>query len=136
MNYPKYFFLLPKEEATMKVLWSSDKAMSAAEIAENIPNRTWPASSIQNILRNLEKKNAIKVDSITKIGKSYGRLFKPTISVNEYAVMQFNRYYQGNKKECFSIINSLLGNSGNNKEDLEDLIEALQSLLDEYKKED
>lgn len=133
MNYPKYFFLLPKEEAAMKVLWSSDKAMSAAEIAENIPDRTWPASSIQNILRNLEKKNAIKVDSITKIGKSYGRLFKPTISVNEYAVMQFNRYYQGNKKERFSMINSLLGNSGNNKEDL---IEALQSLLDEYKKED
>lgn len=133
MNKPEYFFLSPKEEAAMKVLWSSNNAMSASEIADNIPNRTWPASSIQSILRNLEKKNAIHVDSITKIGKSYGRLFRPTLSSNEYAALQFGRYYQDSKKDCFSMLNSLLGNTENDKGDV---IKALQALLDEYKKEE
>ena len=33
------FFLTSKEEASMKVLWSSDTPLSATEIAERIPNR-------------------------------------------------------------------------------------------------
>lgn len=129
----EYFYLSPKEEAAMKVLWNTDAALSASEIAERIPNRTWPASSIQSILRNLEKKNAIKVDAITKLGKSYGRLFRPTLSANEYAAMQFSRYYQTEKNDCFSMMSSLLGNT-NTKD--EEIIEALQSLLAEYEKKE
>lgn len=125
----EYFYLSPKEEAAMKVLWNTDDALSASEIAERIPNRTWPASSIQSILRSLEKKNAIRVDAITKLGKSYGRLFRPTLSANEYAAMQFNRYYQSEKKDCFSMISSLLGNTTAEKDEV---IEALQALIDEY----
>ena len=94
-NMNSCFFLTSKEEAAMKVLWASDTPLSATEIAEGIPDRTWPTSSIQSILRTLEKKKAIEVAEITKIGKSYGRLFRPTISANEYAIMQFDRYYQG-----------------------------------------
>lgn len=129
MDKPDYFFLSAKEEAAMKVLWASEKALSATQIAEKIPNRSWSASSIQNILRSLEKKNAIRVESIAKIGKSYGRFFVPTISANEYATMQFSRYYQDSKKDCFSMINSLLGNTNTKKEEA---VEVLQALLKEY----
>ncbi len=129
----EYFYLSSKEEAAMKVLWSTDDALSASEIAERILNRTWPASSIQSILRNLEKKNAIRVDSITKLGKSYGRLFRPTLSANEYAAMQFSRYYQSEKNDCFSMMSSLLGNSSAKKDEV---IEALQALMEEYEKKE
>jgi len=125
------FFLTSKEEAAMKVLWASDTPLSAAEIAERIPDRTWPTSSIQSILRTLEKKKAIEVAEITKIGKSYGRLFRPTTSANEYAVMQFNRYYQGDVQDSLSLISILLGQ----KSSKEKVIEALQELLDQYKEE-
>lgn len=128
-----YFYLSPKEEAAMKVLWATDKALSASEIAEEIPNRTWPASSIQSILRKLEKKNAIKVTSITKLGKSYGRLFRPGLTANEYATIQFTRYYQTNKQDSFSILSSLLGNATINKNEL---FKTLHSFLDKYEKED
>lgn len=37
----RYFYLLPKEEQTMKVLWQTEAALSASEIAERIPNRNW-----------------------------------------------------------------------------------------------
>lgn len=124
-------FLTSKEEAAMKVLWASDEPLSATEIAERIPNRLWPSSSIQSILRTLEKKQAIEVAEITKIGKSYGRLFRPTISANEYAVMQFNRYYQKDDKANLSLISMLLGGK-NNKEEI---AKILQELLNQYKEE-
>lgn len=125
------FFLTSKEEATMKVLWESNKPLSATEIAERIPDRLWPSSSIQSILRTLEKKQAIEVAEITKIGKSYGRLFRSTISANEYAVMQFNRYYQRDDKANLSLISMLLGE----KNSKEEIAEALQELLNKYREE-
>lgn len=129
----EYFYLSPKEESAMKVLWTTDEELSASEIANRIPNRNWPASSIQGILRSLEKKNAIKVTSITKIGKSYGRLFRPALSSNEYAAMQFRRYYQDSKEGSFSMVSSLLGSTSNNKDEV---IEMLHALLEKYKEED
>ncbi|MDH6363362.1 putative transcriptional regulator [Enterococcus sp. PF1-24] len=127
-----YFFLTEKEEATMKVLWENDKPMSAAEIAEEIPNRTWPATSIQGIIKKLEKKNAIKVAKITKIGKAYGRLFVPTISANEYATMQFKRFYQEEKSDSLYALSALLGES---QQDKEELIKNLQDLIKGYEEE-
>ena len=126
-----YFYLAPKEELAMKVLWDTDEALSASAIAERIPDRSWPASSIQSILRGLEEKGAIKVDAITKLGKSYGRLFRPMLSANDYATMQFERYYQNGKANCFSLMSSLLGKTHAEKEEV---IDALHALLDEYEK--
>jgi len=127
----EYFYLLPKEEMAMKVLWDTEEALSASEIAERIPNRTWPATSIQSILRGLEEKKAIKIDSITRLGKSYGRLFRPLLSADDFAAMQFLRYYQNGKSNCYSVFSSILKNIDAEKEEV---IEALQTLLDEYKK--
>ena len=126
-----YFYLAPKEELAMKVLWDTDEALSASAIAERIPDRSWPASSIQSILRGLEEKGAIKVDAIIKLGKSYGRLFRPMLSADDYATMQFERYYQNGKANCFSLMSSLLGNTHAEKEEV---IDALHALLDEYEK--
>ena len=117
----------------MKVLWESKEPLSASEIAERIPNRTWPAASIQNILRGLEQKGAIRVDAIVKLGKAYGRLFRPTLSANEYASAQFQRYYQDRKGSCFSLMSSLLGNTSSIDEEE---IDALHALLDAYEKKE
>ncbi len=129
----EYFYLLPKEESAMKVLWETEDALSASEIAERIPNRDWPATSIQSILRNLEKKNAIRVDAITKLGKAYGRLFRPTLSANEYAAMQFGRYYQNGKADYTSMLSSLFGSTSAKDEEI---LEALQELIEAYDKKE
>ena len=129
----KYFSLSNKEEEAMKVLWNSDKALSAMEIAEGIPDRSWPSSSIQNIMRSLEKKGAIVVDSVIKLGKSYGRVFRPALSANEYASMQFERFYQGRDRNCFSVLSSFLGNTKSSKEEI---IDALEKLLEQYREDD
>ncbi len=53
------------------------------------------------------------------------------LSADDYATMQFERYYQNGKANCFSLMSSLLGNTNAEKEEV---IDALHALLDEYEK--
>ena len=129
-----FFYLSAKEEASMKVLWESKEPLSASEIAERIPNRTWPASSIQSILRGLEKKGAIEVADIVRLGKAYGRVFRPALSANDYVAMQFDRYYQDDGGGCRPMISALLG-SGTKAKKKEAVIRELKSLLEKYGEE-
>lgn len=125
----KSFYLNQKEEQVMKVLWESDTPLSATEIANRIDS-DWAKKSIQNIIRKLESKKAIEVAEITKIGKTYGRLFRPTISSDEYAVMQFNNFYKGDNEVSF-ILSALTGN----KKKSSALAKELKELMEKYKEE-
>jgi len=123
------FYLSKKEEKVMKILWESNKPLSAKEIASEI-NCDWADKSIQGIIRKLESKNAIEVADIVKVYKSNARLFKPTISSDEYAVMQFERYYNSDKKIPF-ILSALVENKNENDE----LPEVLTNLIKKFKEE-
>lgn len=123
------FYLNQKEEQVMKVLWESDTPLSATEIANRIDS-DWAKKSIQNIIRKLESKKAIEVAEITKIGKTYGRLFRPTISSDDYAVMQFNNFYKGDSEVPF-ILSALTGN----KKKSSALAKELKELMEKYKEE-
>ena len=121
------FYLSEKEEEVMKILWKSDKPLSAKEIAAEI-NCEWADKSIQGIIRKLEEKKAIEVADIVKVYKSNARLFKPTISSDEYAVMQFDKYYNNDKKIPF-ILSALV----ENKNDDANLPEILIDLIKNFK---
>lgn len=62
---PDCFFFNNKEEEAMKVLWAANRPLSATEIAEGIPNRQWPISSIQNILRYLKRNSLSKLSKLS-----------------------------------------------------------------------
>lgn len=121
------FYLSEKEEKVMRILWDSDKPLSAKEIAGEI-NCEWADKSIQGIIRKLEEKKAIEVSDIVKVYKSNARLFRPTISSDEYAVMQFDKYYNHDKKIPF-ILSSLV----ENKNDDTKLPDALMDLIKKFK---
>lgn len=123
------FNLNEKEEQVMKVLWKNDMPMSATEIANEIES-DWAKKSIQNIIRKLESKNAIEITEITKIGKTYGRLFRPTVSSDEYAMEQFNRFYDKDDYAPF-LLSALVDTKEENKE----LAQKLRDLIDQYKEE-
>ncbi|RKI37992.1 hypothetical protein D7V86_23555 [bacterium D16-51] len=125
------FYLSPKEEMVMKVLWDTEDALSASEMAERIPNRDWPVSSAQNLLRSLEKKNAIRVAAITKLAKAYGRVFRPTLSANEYASMLFGRYYQNGKKDYEAMVLALFEEMSVGKKEM---LETMQKIIDTHGK--
>lgn len=121
------FYLSEKEEKVMRILWSSDKPLSAKEIAGEI-NCEWADKSIQSIIRKLESKGAIEVADIVKVYKSNARLFKPTISSDEYAIMQFEKYYNHDKKISF-ILSTLVQNMNDDTK----LPEILMDLIKKFK---
>ncbi len=124
------FYLNEKEGQAMKALWEAEKPLSASDIANAI-DEEWAYKSIQNIIRTLEAKKAIKIAHITKIGKTYGRLFSPTVSSEDYALAQFNKFYtKKNNVPC--VVAALIGS--NKKEDLS-FSEKLEELLAEYKED-
>lgn len=120
------FYLNEKEGKAMKALWSAGKPLSATEIARYI-DEEWAGKSIQNIIRTLEAKNAIEVAKITKIGKTYGRLFRPAISGEEYAVNQFKRFYTQDNV-IPDILETLVDRVKNNPESIDRLREFVSSL--------
>lgn len=117
-----------KEEQVMKILWESDAPMSASEIASRIDSE-WASKSIQNIIRKLEGKKAIEIAEIAKIGKTYGRLFKPSITVDEYVISQLNKLYAD--KEIPVVVSKLIESKSKNSE----LSKDLKSLMEKYKGE-
>ncbi len=123
------FYLNEKEGQAMRALWLAEKPLSAMDIANAI-NEEWAFKSIQNIIRTLEAKKAIKIAQITKIGKTYGRLFLPTVSTEDYALMQFKKFYT-KKNDVPAVLTALIGNM---KKD-NDFSEKLKELLDSYKED-
>lgn len=89
-------YLNEKEEKAMTILWESDSCLPASQIASKI-NEDWAYKSIQNVIKNLDKKNFIEIGKIDKSGKSYARYFKPKISKSEYALIMFKKFYDGSK---------------------------------------
>lgn len=129
-----YFFLTNKEEEIMNVLWGSDKPLSASEIAGAISEetgRTYPPASMQNALKGLVKKQALAEAGEKRIGKVYGRVYSPTLSKNQYAVMQFKRYYNNDDPDGLSLIFSILGK----KREKSEVVGTLQEILKSFEEE-
>ncbi|MBQ7265244.1 MAG: BlaI/MecI/CopY family transcriptional regulator [Firmicutes bacterium] len=102
-----------KEIKVLQVLWNSKKALCATEIADTI-NEEWALASIQNTIKSLLEKEAITVDHIDKIGKTYGRYFKSTFTADDYAYSVFSKLY--NNDALISAVSMLLGK----KEDIDE----------------
>lgn len=123
-----YFFLTNKEEEIMNILWGCDRSLSASEITAALTQRTdrsYPPASMQNILMGLIKKQALKVTGEKKIGRVYGRVFSPTLSKNQYAVMQFKRYHDNEDTDGLFLIFSILGK----KQSKSEIVGILQKII-------
>lgn len=129
-NNLKDFHFSEKEEVIMKVLWEADKPLGVSAIIELISEYKWASTSTHNIIKKLHEKHAIEVCEIVKISKTFGRLYKPTISAHEYAMLQFNKYC--NKE---NIATSLISALMNNKDTNAELEKSLEELLNKYKEE-
>ena len=124
------FYFSEKEEIIMKALWGADKPLGVGEIIESISQYKWASTATHNIVKKLHEKQAIEVCDVVKISKTYGRLYKPTISAHEYAMLQFNKYCD-KENIATSLISALLNNKNANVE----LEKSLEELLNKYKEE-
>ena len=76
--------LTRSEMEIMDVMWESGVPMSRADLLEHSEEKTWKDSSVHILLNGLLQKGAIQEAGLVKRSKTYGRVFAPTLTREEY----------------------------------------------------
>ena len=76
--------LTKSEMEIMDVLWECGQPLSRSDLLERSEEKTWKDSSVHILLNGLLQKGAIREAGLVKRSKTYGRVFSPTLSREEY----------------------------------------------------
>jgi len=76
--------LTRSEMEIMDVLWESGVPMSRSDLLAHSEEKTWKDSSVHILLNGLLQKKAIREAGLVKRSKTYGRVFAPTLTREEY----------------------------------------------------
>lgn len=115
--------LTRSEMEIMDVMWESGVPMSRADLLARSEEKTWKDSSVHILLNGLLQKGAIQEAGLVKRIKTYGRVFVPTMTREEYFANTI--FSHRHKPEYVGLFAALL-----KREDITpDDIEALKVLL-------
>ena len=98
--------LTKSEMQIMDVLWEAEAPLSRADLLNQPADKTWKDSSIHILLNGMLQKGIIREAGFVKRGKTYGRLFLPTMSREEYFAA--NIFSHRHKPEIVALIRALL----------------------------
>lgn len=123
--------LTKNEEEIMTIFWEQWKrdqtALTASEILEASPNRSWKKNSLHLLINGLLKKGVIEVHDFkrSKTSKNYARTFRPTLDQYDYIWKQMTTGMdkENRKKLISSIITNL------DKEELSMAKESIEERL-------
>ena len=104
----KYFRLTKSENEIMDLLWKEGRPLSRSEIIEFTPDRTWKPASIHILLNSMLEKGAIEVAGFVQSTKNYARTFTPTLTADEYAVLQFKHSFAFNEQSIVRLVSALV----------------------------
>lgn len=76
--------LTKSEMEIMDVLWAAEAPLSRADLLARSEEKTWKDSSVHILLNGLLQKEAIREAGLVKRSKTYGRVFVPTLTREEY----------------------------------------------------
>lgn len=76
--------LTKSEMEIMDVLWEASKPVSRADLLARPEDKTWKDSSVHILLNGLLQKGAIAEAGLVRRSKTYGRVFVPTMTREEY----------------------------------------------------
>lgn len=118
--------LTKKELEIMKILWNSNKALVASEIANH--GEALNINTVHACLRTLLKKEAVRIAGIVYSGTVLTRSYSPVITKEDYFDDIYNDILGGKKN------NMLMRSLIDSETDLSEL-ETLEKLIAEKKKE-
>lgn len=85
------------EMEIMDALWEADKPLARADLLARSEEKTWKDSSVHILLNGLLQKGAIQEAGLVRRSKTYGRVFSPTMTREEYfAATIFSHRYKPN----------------------------------------
>ena len=84
--------LTKSEMEIMDVLWASEAPLSRSDLLACSEGKSWKDSSVHILLNGLLKKELIHEAGLVKRRKTYGRLFAPSMTREEYFVTNVFSY--------------------------------------------
>lgn len=84
----KQITLTKSEKEIMHLLWNSDRPLTATEIVNMTPERTWKKSYIHLLINSLIEKELIRSESMVRTGRNFGRTFVATTSEEDFLIHQ------------------------------------------------
>lgn len=136
LNGKQYLKLTDRELDILNILWSAQKPLVASEITKS--NDSLTINTVQAVLRNLLKKELIKVDKIVYSGTVLSRCYTPVISQDDFELQQVvNQIKSVNKKITIpNIVATLLEEENNEETALKELEEWLKKRKKQINKEE
>lgn len=98
--------LTKSEMEIMDVLWESGKPLSRADLLDRSEEKTWKDSSVHILLNGLLQKGAIVEAGLIRRSKTYGRVFSPTMTREEYFAATI--FSHRHKPQIVGLIEALL----------------------------
>ena len=86
--------LTRSEMEIMDVFWASESPLSRSDLLSCSDGKTWKDSSVHILLNGLLSKGLIHEAGLVKRRKTYGRLFAPSMTREEYFVENVFSYRQ------------------------------------------
>ncbi|MEE1035646.1 MAG: BlaI/MecI/CopY family transcriptional regulator [Oscillospiraceae bacterium] len=114
--------LTKSEMEIMDVMWEAGAPMSRSDLLAHSEEKTWKDSSVHILLNGLLQKGAIQETGVVKRSKTYGRVFTPTMTREEYFATTI--FCHRHKPEIVGLFEALLRREDITHEDLQK-IEAL-----------
>lgn len=118
--------LTKSELEIMDVLWNAGEPLSRADLLERSEEKSWKDSSVHILINGLLAKNAIREAGFVKRSKTYGRVFAPNLTREEYfATTVFSHRY---KPQITGLIQALLRRPEVDNDCLNALLETLTEM--------
>lgn len=116
--------LTKSEMEIMDVLWGSDKPLSRADLLARSEEKTWKDSSVHILLNGLLQKGAIQEAGLIKRSKTYGRVFSPTMTREEYFATTI--FSHRHKPEIVGLFRALLRREDITQEELAEIAALIE----------
>ena len=116
--------LTRSEMEIMDVLWASEAPLSRSDLLAHSEEKTWKDSSVHILLNGLLQKGAIREAGLVKRSKTYGRVFAPTMTREEYFANTI--FCHRHKPEIVGLFAALLQRPEITRADLEKIAEMVR----------
>lgn len=124
----KQITLTKSEKEIMGLLWNIDRPLTATEIVNLTPERTWKKSYIHLLINSLLEKQLIRSESLVRTGRNFGRAFVATMTEEQFSILQITTGKNFSQKSIPFLISSLIDMTDDVK-----LIEEIEKTLCEKK---
>lgn len=118
------------EKQVLDLLWDQEEPLTSTEIVHLSKDRTWKSSYIHIMISSLLKKEMIHVAGFKKTTKNYARTFEPTMTREQWNLLQVTQQQKDSSRTLSQVFTALLEEETN-----ENLLDELADLLDARRKQ-